>query len=216
MWRGIGFGVAATAPSPLQRVSSGLRQHLLRGQQFGGVPETAASAQASFPSYPGAVDPLQLDALLPDGNQVNPVKDQYIKDEEHKWSYGRHPDVTDEQRAELRAMLVTNKAAFAYSMKELPGFKGPPVTFELTHADPIITPPRRYSQLEQEIQDEKCQELLDAGFIAKADPHCRYASACTMPAKKDENGNWVDRRFCIDYRLINAACKTQQYSMDTP
>jgi hypothetical protein len=37
-----------------------------------------------------------------------------------------------------------------------------------------------------------------------------------MPAKKDEHGNWVERRFCIDYRQINAACKTQQYSMDTP
>jgi hypothetical protein len=48
------------------------------------------------PSLPilARVDPLQLDELLPDGPQFNPLKEQYIKDEEHKWSYGRHPDVT--------------------------------------------------------------------------------------------------------------------------
>jgi hypothetical protein len=58
--------------------------------------------------------------------------------------------------------------------------------------------------------------LLDAGFIKVADPHSQYASACTMPAKKDEHGNWVERRFCIDYRQLNVACKTLNYAMDTP
>jgi hypothetical protein len=162
------------------------------------------------------VDPLQLDELLPDGQGATQLRDTYLKDEEHKWSYGQHPDVSSDQMDRFKAMLVDHKSSFAYSMQELPGWNGGEISVEMMHGDPIVTPPRRYSQLEQEIQDEKCQELLDAGFIELAEPHCRYASACTMPAKKDENGNWVDRRFCIDYRQINVACETQHYCMDTP
>ena len=176
----------------------------------------AATASGSFPQYPGSVDPLQLDDLLPDGKQFKQLKDSYEKDEEHGWSYGRHPDVSEEQLSRLKLMLLQQKSVFAYSLRDLPGYNGGEITFELMHGNPIITPPRRYSLLEQQIQDEKCQELLDAGFIELADPHNRYASACTMPAKKDEHGNWVERRFCIDYRQINAACLTQNYCLDTP
>jgi hypothetical protein len=43
--------------------------------------------------------------------------------------------------------------------------------------------------------EEKYKELLDAGFIAPADPHNKYASCPTMPAKKNELGQWVERRF---------------------
>ena len=176
----------------------------------------AAAASESFPQYPGSVDPLQLDDLLLDGKQFHPLKDIYVKDEEHGWSYGRHPEVNEEQLSRMKQMLLQQKAAFAYSLRDLPGYNGEEVAFELTHGNPIITPPRRYSQLEQEIQDEKCKELLDAGFIELANPHNRYASACTMPAKKDEHGQWVERRFCIDYRQINTACRTQNYGLDTP
>ena len=49
--------------------------------------------------------------------------------------------------------------------------------------------------LEAEIRDEKCEELRETGFIELADPRNFYASCPTMPAKKDEQGEWRERRF---------------------
>jgi hypothetical protein len=34
-----------------------------------------------------------LDELLPDGKQFRPLKESYLKDPDHGWSYGRHPDM---------------------------------------------------------------------------------------------------------------------------
>ena len=137
-----------------------------------------------FPNYPGAVNPLQLDDLLPDGKRFRQLKDSYTVDEEHKWSYGAHPQVSEGELARVKDMLVRNKGAFAYSMHDLPGYNGPPVEIHLVHDKPIISKPRSYSQLEEKIRDEKCEELWEAGFIELADPYNPYASCPTMPAKK--------------------------------
>jgi len=161
----------------------------------------APAGISGFPTYPGAVDPLQLDDLLPEGRRSNRLKDAYTKDEEHGWSYGNHPDATPEHQAWFKDMLVRNKAAFAYSMKELPGYTGDPVSIKLVHDKPIISKPRQYSRLEEEIREEKCVELKEAGFIEPADPRNPYASCPTMPAKKNEQGEWVERRYSIDYRF---------------
>ena len=156
----------------------------------------AATAGAQgFPSYPGAVDPLKLDDLLPDGRRFSQLKDAYTVDEEHKWAYGNHPAATKQQQQRLKAMLVRNRQAFAYSMQELPGYQGERVSVQLVHDKPIISKPRQYSKLEEQIRDEKCEELRDAGFIEPADPRNPYASCPTMPAKKNEQGEWTERRF---------------------
>jgi hypothetical protein len=138
---------------------------------------------------------LQIDDLLPDGKQYRQLKDSYVVDEEHKWSYGSHPQATDSEMEQLKAMLVSNKAAFAYSMKELPGYTGDLVSVEMVDDLPIISPPRRYSKVEQAICDDKCHELKDADFIEPADIHNKYASCPTMPGKKDELGQYTERRF---------------------
>jgi hypothetical protein len=155
----------------------------------------APAAPEGFPNYPGAVNPLQLDDLLPEGRRYAQLKDSYTQDEEHKWSYGNHPDATAEQQEQLKAMLLRNKQAFAYSMNELPGYQGERVSVQMVHDKPIISKPRQYSKLEEQIRDEKCEELQQAGFIEPADPRNPYASCPTMPAKKNERGEWVERRF---------------------
>jgi hypothetical protein len=158
-------------------------------------PYAAAADPSSRQSYPGAVDPLQLNDLLPDGPQRSPAADSYTVDEEHKWSYGNHPAMTEEQLQQLKAMLIRTKQAFAYSMAELPGYNGPQVSMQLVHDRPIISKPRTYSQQELAILNEKCEELRAAGFIEPAHPLNKYASCPTMPAKKNELGEWVERRF---------------------
>lgn len=185
---------AAAHYQDLSRSSAGDLLTAASARQFFKQQARPADA-AGFPSYPGAVNPLQLDDLLPDGQQFKPMKDSYTPDPDHKWSYGQHPDMNPNQLQQLKDMLVRNKAAFAYSMQELPGYTGTPVSVKLVHDRPIISKPRQYSRLENEIRDEKCQELLDAGFIELADSRNPYASCPTMPAKKNELGEWTERRF---------------------
>jgi hypothetical protein len=177
---------------------------------------SAAAHAGELPQYPGAVDPLQLDSLLPDGKQFTLLKDTYEQDKEHGWAYGRPAGVTDEEMQQLKDMLVRNKGAFAYSMQELPGYTGEKVHIDLKHDNPIISMPRRYSKLEDEIQEEKCAELKAPGFIEPANHHNNYASCPTMPAKKDEHGNWVDRRYCIDFRRLNEATAANRYGLELP
>ena len=124
--------------------------------------------------------------------------------------------MSEEQQEQLKNMLIANKAAFSYSMQDLPGYSGDKVTVEMVHDKPIVSKPRQYSRLEEEIREEKCKELQEAGFIEPAAKTNSYASCPTMPAKKDETGEWVERRFCVDYRLLNAATKTMRYNLEVP
>ncbi len=64
---------------------------------------------------------------------------------------------------------------------------------------PIFEPPRRHSDLEYEIQDEKLGEMADAPVTST-----KFASNCTMPAKALD-GSWTDRRLCFDLRAVNEA-----------
>jgi hypothetical protein len=61
---------------------------------------------------------------------------------------------------------------------------------------------RRQSPIEKEIQDTKCTELKGADIIEPSTA-VDYALNCTMPGKKDVNGEMADRRFCVDARPMN-------------
>ncbi|PNH01022.1 hypothetical protein TSOC_013120 [Tetrabaena socialis] len=61
----------------------------------------------------------------------------------------------------------------------------------------------------------KCIELRDAGII-KPSTSAHYALNHTMPAKKDEEGNWTDSRFCCDARPLNAATRPDMYRPPLP
>lgn len=121
-----------------------------------------------------------------------------------------------EQLEQLKGVLLSNKASFSYSMNDLPGYTGEKTTVELVHDKPIISKPRNYSKLEEQIMNEKCEELKAAGFIEPAHPLNPYASCPTMPAKKNERGEWTERRFCISYQFINAQTRTLRYNLDLP
>jgi len=162
------------------------------------------------------VDPLQIHDLLPDGQQHGQLKDRYEQDSEHQWYYGNHPDASSEQMAGFKQMLAQHKSAFAYNMADLPGYTGSQVKIQLVDDEPVFSPRRRYSQLEEQIQEEKCQELKQASFIEPADQRSKYASAATMPAKKDDHGQWVEKRYCLDFRGLNAKTLKNSYSMPLP
>ena len=153
----------------------------------------------------------------PSGSDHVLPADTYAKDPLHGWIHGNHPDFTPEQHDALQEMLVANKSSFAYAMTDLEGYKGeiPPFAFDLTTDQPIFTKARRHSPLEHKVVQEKCAEMLAADVITPC-PTTKYASATTLPAKKDADGNLTDRRFCVDFRPLNIHTVADKYQMHLP
>jgi hypothetical protein len=102
---------------------------------------------------------------LPHSDDPTNMLTIYSKDAEHGWILGGHAAFTPTLKQELQGMLLSHKYCFAYSLADLPGYTDGPFTITLTTDKPIITPQRRHSVIEREIQDEKCKPLLEPGII---------------------------------------------------
>jgi hypothetical protein len=72
-----------------------------------------------------------LEPFEPEGHKELPEGVVYERDEEHLWSFGKVEGVIAAEMQQLREVLVNRKSAFAYSMKELPGYNGPPAEFQM-------------------------------------------------------------------------------------
>jgi len=152
-------------------------------------------------------------SAIPDGHSHNVPDALYTKDSGGGWTWGNAPCLNDTNMSDLQDTVRKRKSVFAYSMKDLTGYTGEPVTLPMK--DPtarIWTPARRESPLEREVKDEKCTELAEAGIIRPSNS-CQYASATTCPAKKDADGNWVDKRFCVDLRKFNEGLIPDKYGL---
>jgi len=146
------------------------------------------------------------------------MADVYETDPVNGWVWGNGAEFTPELQLELRAMLVRNKKAFAYSLLDLPGYSGScgDYTIPLTHDRPILSGARRPSAVEKAILDEKCGELLAAGLIELSDS-VKYLSQMTMPCKRcPRTGEIVSRRACLDSRKINEATIPDKHGMSLP
>jgi hypothetical protein len=158
-------------------------------------------------------------SFQPEGVMYPVPHDRYEKDADGGWVWGNHPDMPEELMEQLKAEVRARKAtAFAYSMRDLPGYHGrePPFEIKLDTTDPIFSRPRRYSPIEQKVTDEKCTELDGASIIRQAGRDAAYASPPTLPGKKDADGGWTDVRFCIDFRNLNKRTVADKYGMHRP
>jgi hypothetical protein len=133
--------------------------------------------------------------------------------------YCEHPGFTKSQLKRFVKAIERQGACFAHELSDIKGYKGSEsvCTIPLNTNARIHTPPRNYGALERQIMDEKCREMRDAGIIVQvpSGKGVRYASAPTMPMKKDADGKWTDRRFCIDFRALNEATLTEPYGLHT-
>ena len=160
-----------------------------------------------------------VNTTIPEGISTVVEADGYVKDPDHGWYYGHAVQYSDDQFAQLQLMMVEHKRSFAYTTMDLPGYSGKHggATVELTHENAIFSQSRNRSPLEVEIQQEKCAELADAHIIVPCPHHSnKYAACATMPAKKDSEGNWVERRFCVDFRRLNDATAADMYKLHLP
>ena len=186
-------------------------------------PSQGAGSAATLPQHSRPPDNIRrwaaehLITSVPDGVQFLVPDESHTRDEEHGWTYGNAPGFSPEQQAELKAMLVRNKAAFAYSNTELPGYSGVVGPFTIkgegfSKTRSYIAGRRRFSALEQEALDKTFSELEEAGIIKQV-PTSDYISSPVTAPKKDESGQFTQIRTCIDLRRINDLCDKQHHGL---
>lgn len=145
---------------------------------------------------------------------------ELLEDEEWGWHYGSNLEL--QQRQQLREMLADNLGVFAFRSEDLVGYTGSAggfagVELELTPGTTrVYESERRYSPQHMAIQDEKCAEMQALGWIAEVPTTTQFASNSTCPGKKDVEGNWTERRFCIDFRPLNTHTVPDAYRMPLP
>ena len=155
---------------------------------------------------------------MPDGLTHFPNVEAYYKDPATGVTFGRSKLFNEAAQAELEQLLLVECAdVLSHSLKDLSGYSGvhPPCTVELKHDKPIFERRRNHSALEKQIEEEKCGEMLEAGLIEPS-RSSMYASNLTFPAKRDAEGQWTDRRMCMDLRAINEATVFDRYGMPNP
>ena len=83
----------------------------------------------------------------------------------------------------------------------------------LVDEEPVFKPKHRLSHLEWELVDKCCLELEAAGLIRRSESV--FCAPTVMPAKKDSEGNYTEKRMCGDYRALNDKTVQDCYPMPT-
>ncbi len=155
---------------------------------------------------------------------------RWLKDPIHKWVVADHPEASDDDKAEMATMLREQRDSFAHGLTELPagGYNGRVGAFNIEidkglaasssaarPRQPIKSRPRHYSVAEREVIDAKVAQLEDAGMVEEcAAAGSDFAACPVLPMKKDAlTGKMTDKRFCIDFRGLNAVTYADPYSV---
>ena len=89
-----------------------------------GAAAFAAGQEAEAPIHWYRADPSALDQLTPEGVAEEPHDARWTIHPDGLWILGNHPAATPQQLQQLTEMLQQERAAFAYSMSDLPGYTG--------------------------------------------------------------------------------------------
>lgn len=101
-------------------------------------------------------------------------------------SIGIHPEYTAADRDRLKAVVNERMGAFASCAQDMPGYQGGEVGWKMLKHGPIWCHPnsRRFTAAELAIIKEKCNELLDAGFIEERPSNNMYSSMPLLAAQE--------------------------------
>jgi RNase H-like domain found in reverse transcriptase/Reverse transcriptase (RNA-dependent DNA polymerase)/Integrase zinc binding domain/Integrase core domain len=108
-------------------------------------------------------------------------------------------DLTDEERAQVLAVLEKNKDAFSWTNVDFTIADVRPCKIELTDYTPIRNRPFRYSVKEKEAIEKLINELSEAGIIR---PSVSDYAANVIVVKKKDGG----LRCVVDFRGLNRNC----------
>ena len=107
------------------------------------------------------------------------------------------------------------RTCFAFKIQRLGRYTGSiGFTIKLDTTEPIRQRKRRWSPDHEAVAREKCQELLGAGLIVRAEsPH---AAATVMAKKVDLLGEKGALRMCGDYKWLKRRTERDSYPMPFP
>ncbi|CAI7899816.1 unnamed protein product [Closterium sp. NIES-54] len=230
----LGPGVVA------DRAQAGSRTHRVRQYWTNGVSEATSRYRLSLMerSVPpggrhtgaredagisGAARPPDAVSLQRSGEAEAGVADVCVRVEEEEsqprqeagekeWEIGK--GMAEADVVELKKVLAKYRPAFAYSLKEVGRCNMVEVTLELTTDIPVYQMRRRMTAEETQICKEKCQGLLEAGFIWKS--NSEYAAATVVATRTDLTGNVLSKRMCGDYRGMNKKKVMKRYQPPMP
>ena len=124
-------GAATVSPRRAVRLAPSLSTTLNRPPMKATPAEIASCPVPQLP--PGTTLRLKqnISMTLPESQTERSNRDSFTKDPVHGFCWGDHPLVTPAQRLALQEMVIHHKDSFAYSLADLPGYKGPNGEFEI-------------------------------------------------------------------------------------
>ena len=125
------------------------------------------------------------------------------------WKFGER--LTSDELRQLNDVLATHTDCFAYSMYDLGRHTKYRMQIPLLDDIPVFKPKHRLSSYEWDLVHKRCLELESAGLIRRFDS--TFAAPTVMPAKKDSDGHYTEKRMCGDYRALNDKTAQDRHPM---
>ena len=115
------------------------------------------------------------------------------------------------EKGQLEDVLTSHQDSFAYSMYDLGRHTKYRMRIALLDEAPIFKPKHRLSTYEWDLVHKRCLELESAGLIRRSESS--FAAPTVMPAKKDSDGHYTEKRMCGDYRALNDQTAQDRHPM---
>ena len=179
--------------------------HHLEGGYKNALTDTPHPADPDPPAPPvmtASYDRLQPYEQTPQPNLTTSTKPP-------AWKFGER--LSMEEETQLNDVLTTHSHCFAYSMHDLGRHTTYRTRIELLDDTPVFKPKHRLSTFKWDLVHKRCLELEAAGLIRRSES--TFAAPTVMPAKKDSDGHYTEKRMCGDYRALNDRTAQDRHPM---
>ena len=140
-----------------------------------------------------------------DGPDCGPQKPNRLLDREFLNLFKLSNDVTSEQMASLKQLLIANREIFSVHKYDVGNFQGVQHSIHTT-GPPIRQPLRRQSPIARDEANKIIKEMLEHNIIKPSSSP--WSSPIVLVRKSDGS-----TRFCVDYRLVNDATYKDSYPL---